>query len=435
MLNKVLLTFITRILTALLSVVNVLIGTNYLGVEGYGTISLIILGITIYLMIQNLITGPSIIYYISRFSSSSILLVSYLWTIISVVLFSGIIFISGQVENLFDTGIEIVPKGYEVHNILLAAGYGLMAIHLNVLLGKERIKAYNFIFLFQHLLASILLVFFYIILNKSEMYYYILSLYVSYFSAFILAFFLSLKFIEKLSLPSADEFKKMLRYGTLGQSANVFQLINYRLSYYLIDIFAGRASLGVFSAATQISEGLWIFGKSIATVQFAHLSNSNDTSYARNLSLRLLKFVSGITLLPLLILMVLPISFYTFLLGEDFTQVRSIIQLLALGTLVLSASMALSNYFSGTGWIGMNTRASGLGVIVSIAFGFALIPWIGIQGAAITSSLSYLVSFIYLIFRFNKQERIGWKDLVLTKRDLIESWNILLDKIQVRKTD
>ena len=54
----------------------------------------------------------------------------------------------------------------------------------------------------------------------------------------------------------------MLKYGILGQTANVFQLINYRLSYYLIDAFAGRASLGVFSAATQISEGLWIFGKS-----------------------------------------------------------------------------------------------------------------------------------------------------------------------------
>ena len=102
MLNKVLITFTTRILTAILSIVNVLIGTNYLGVAGYGTISLIILGISIYLMIQNLLTGASVVYFISKFKASAIFLISYAWAFISILLFTSIIFAFNHIGDLFN---------------------------------------------------------------------------------------------------------------------------------------------------------------------------------------------------------------------------------------------------------------------------------------------------------------------------------------------
>lgn len=433
MFNKVILTFGTRILTAVLSVVNVLIGTNYLGVEGFGTISLIVLGITIYLMIQNLITGSSIVYFISKFNPASILTLSYVWALISILLFGLLIVLVNYLGLYFNWSIEIVPAEYILHNILLAGGYGFMAIHLNILLGRERIKAYNFIFLFQHTLASLLLVLFFVILNKNDLFYYLISLYISYFSSFIVAFVFTRNYIKSFKLPTLIEFKSMLRYGILGQSANIFQLLNYRLSYYLIDIFVGRAALGVFSAATQISEGLWIFGKSIATVQFAHISNKNDVVYARNLSLRLVKFTGTITIFPLLVLMILPFKFYTTLLGDSFEQTGTVIRYLALGTLALTVSVILSTYFSGTGSISRNTRASGLGVIITILFGFTLVPLFGIIGAAATSSLAYLISLIYLLYFFNKEIKTKWRNWILTLSDFKDTLELIRMKIKKKK--
>lgn len=433
MFNKVILTFGTRVLTAVLSVVNVLIGTNYLGVEGFGTISLIVLGITIYLMIQNLITGSSIVYFISKFDPASILTLSYIWALISILLFGILIVLVNYFGQYFNWSIEIVPSKYVFHNVLLAGGYGFMAIHLNILLGRERIKAYNFIFLFQHTLATVLLVLFYVILKKADLIYYLISLYISYFTSFILAFTFTKNYIHAFKLPKPSEFKAMLRYGILGQSANIFQLMNYRLSYYLIDIFVGRSALGVFSAATQICEGLWIFGKSIATVQFAHISNKNDVVYSRNLSLRLVKFTGTITILPLFILMVLPFEFYTALLGDSFENTRSVIRYLSAGTLALTVSVILSTYFSGTGAISRNTRASGLGVIVTILSGFTLIPLFGINGAAITSSLAYLISLIYLLYYFNKEIKTKWRNWILTWRDFKDTIELIRFKIKKKQ--
>jgi len=434
MFNKVILTFSTRVLTALLSIVNVLIGTNYLGVEGYGTVSLIILGITIYLMIQNLITGSSIIYYISKFEPSSIVILSYLWVIVSIVIFAGIIFFTQIIGEAFHWSFEIVPTEYLWENILLATGYGLMAIHLNILLGRERIKAYNFIFFIQHLLATILLFIFFVVLEKDDIFYYLVALYISYFIAFISAFLFTIHYVKSLKLPSFKEFKSMIRYGILGQSANIFQLINYRFSYYLIDVFVGRASLGVFSAATQISEGLWIFGKSISTVLFARISNSGDIEYARNISLRLLKFTASITIIPLFVLIFMPESFYETLLGDDFVNVRTIIRLLSLGTLSLSASMILSQYFSGIGRIEMNTAGSGLGVVATVLLGLVLIPILGVKGAAIVNSISYLISLIFLIYHFNKETPVKFQNWLLSKEDIVESWSLISSKIKRKKS-
>ena len=122
MFNKVIITFTTRILTALLSVINVLIGTNYLGVEGYGTVSLIVLGITIYLMIQNLLTGSSIVFFISKINTSSIALMSYAWAAFSILFFTAIIFGFKYFGDLFSWSFEIVPNKFIWHNILLAVG-------------------------------------------------------------------------------------------------------------------------------------------------------------------------------------------------------------------------------------------------------------------------------------------------------------------------
>ena len=413
MFNKVIITFTTRVLTALLSVVNVLIGTNYLGVEGYGTVSLIILGITIYLMIQNLLTGSSIVFFISKIHTSSIALMSYAWAAISILIFISIVFVFKYLGELFSWSFEIVPSKYIWHNILLASGYGLMNIHLSMLLGRERIKAYNLIFLLQHLMATIMLTLYFVILGKDDIMYYLVALYISYFIAFLTAFIFTYSYLKNFQLPKWTEFKAMLRYGVLGQTANVFQLLNYRLSYYLIDIFIGRASLGIFSAATQISEGLWILGKSIATVQFARISNSVDFEYAKSMSIQLLKFTIVITSLPLIVFIFMPISWYTSFLGAEFSEVRSVIRWLSLGTLSLTASMLLSHYFSGIGKIVKNTIGSGIGVISTIIFGFSLIPFFGIKAAALVNSISYLTSFIYLITQFNKERKLKIKDFLV----------------------
>ena len=118
-----------------------LIYSNYLGAAGLGTIGLIVLSITIVLLLSNLV-NTSIIYFASRHSTGNLFWVSYIWSLVSV----GIAIIANQIVPIF-------PEEYTNDIYILSFMQSGIAIHLNVLLGKEKIKHYNIYSFLQSLLT------------------------------------------------------------------------------------------------------------------------------------------------------------------------------------------------------------------------------------------------------------------------------------------
>ena len=81
MIAKIINTVVIKVLLALLSIFLLLLNSNFLGAEGLGTIALIILEIAIYLLISNLVTGGSLVYYASRIRVTELFIISYTWMI------------------------------------------------------------------------------------------------------------------------------------------------------------------------------------------------------------------------------------------------------------------------------------------------------------------------------------------------------------------
>jgi O-antigen/teichoic acid export membrane protein len=78
---------------------------------------------------------------------------------------------------------------------------------------------------------------------------------------------------------------EMSKFGAWVQLANLAQLMNYRLSYYFIEWYAGRQPLGIYELGTKLSEVVWIFPKSICLVQYARLANNQDRNMRSSLLL------------------------------------------------------------------------------------------------------------------------------------------------------
>jgi len=85
MVNKVLGTIGSRILTAAISLGVIIITSKQLGAEAVGTISLIILGITIVQMINSFIGGPSLVYFTPRIDIYKLFAPSYIWAFITAI--------------------------------------------------------------------------------------------------------------------------------------------------------------------------------------------------------------------------------------------------------------------------------------------------------------------------------------------------------------
>lgn len=396
----------SKLFIAILSFVTLLLNSNTLGTSGLGTISLLVLSITIILLISNLVhTG--IIYFASRHPAFNLFIISYIWSFVSL----GIAFVVQKIFHLF-------PEDMAEDIYYLAFLQAGIVIHLNLFLGKEKIKTYNFFSILQSVLTVGALLFYFFVLEVKEVSSFIHALYLAYASCFFLSFFRVIPLLGKLEIyGNWLLFKETLLYGFYIQSANVFQLLNYRISYFILDAFAGRASLGLYSAGVQLSEALLLPGKSISTVQYARISAKKNQMYAVRVSLLFMKISVLLSTLGTLVLLLLPAEFFSFLLGEGFGEVKYTIIAMSLGILALSAEIVLSHYFSGTGRQKKNSISSLIGFLVTLIFAFLLIPRYGAIGAGITSSLTFISMLLYLLFQMKSHPGMSMRNLIPNESD------------------
>ncbi len=409
MLRKILGTAGTRLFTSIISFIVVIINARALGSEGVGEIALIVLGITIIMLISNFIGGGALVYLIPRHNTFQLFLPSYIWAFISASAGTYLL-------NLFN----LIPEKFVIHIFALSFIQALGSINMTFLLGKERIKEYNFISIIRFaVLISAMLIFFYVA-GRKETISYVYSLYFAFSLTFIISLSMTVKYVKSISLKGIGSvLRHILKYGSYVQFANLIQLMNYRISYYIIESYIGKAGLGIFDVGNKMSEGIWLVGKSVSMVQYSKISNTKSEKYSVELTVRFLKFVFAATLFALIVLLLLPESFFGFVFGKDFDNLHLIIQSLSAGIMAMSLSMILSHYFSGVGKHYHNTISSAIGLIFTLTVGFSLIPKTGIVGAGITASISYTASMLYQMTVFFKLTKVDAKMLTINKDDVL----------------
>ena len=120
MIKKILGTAIVRFFNAGIAFLIVIINSQYLGAENLGTISLIILGITIILQLNNFIGGGALIYLIPRLDNFKLFLTSYLWAFFSTMIGTYILFV-----------FQLIPIEYTYHIMFLSLLLSLLSHFLS----------------------------------------------------------------------------------------------------------------------------------------------------------------------------------------------------------------------------------------------------------------------------------------------------------------
>jgi O-antigen/teichoic acid export membrane protein len=408
MLKNILSTISTRILVALLTLIMVLVNARYLGAEKVGTIGLIILAIAILQLASNLVGGGALVYLVPRAQIMTLFLPSCGWALFTTALGTFLLNI-----------LHLIPSGYALHVFFLSLLLSLFTVNFMVLMGQERIRAYNIISLLQvGILFAILMIFFFGLRNREVM-AYLYGLYISYAFAFLTSFILILSsFKKKEILGSGKVLRELFHLGSVMQLGNILQFFNYRLSYYFIEFFLSRAAVGVYSVGVQLSESIWLIAKSIHLVQYTRISNEKNEDYAAKLTLDLVKISFILTLVSLTLLMVLLHLFFSMIFKPEFQQVPVIMYILAAGILTFSISIILSPYFAGMGKPIHNTISAAIGLVFTLVLSLLLIPKLKLPGAALAATIAYIASTVYQFIIFIRMTKLKPADFLLRKKDL-----------------
>jgi len=296
--------------------------------------------------------------------------------------------------------------------------YSLHEFNLNHFLGKEKVATYNWLFLIQILTQVSLMAVLIFALNLRTAKALLYSQLCGYSLATLIGWILLFPSMKHEGRdPLKDSMKEMLNYGTFMQLSTLVSTLNKRLSLYLLNTHCDEKSIGVYASGTQVTEGVNIVGQSIGLVEFSALSNTEKVQRTSLLTIRFMKLAILLTFTALLVICLLPTSFFEWVFSGEFSDIRSVILLMAPGIVFYSAHTVLANYFSGTGKPKYNLYASLIGLTVTLVSAFLLIPWMGIRGAAITTTLTYTSLFVYQWIVFRKHTRCRLTQLILDRDD------------------
>ena len=411
MLAKIIQTIFSKGIISIINFLVVMVTARYLGSEGRGHISIMFLNITVILLFNDIIGGSSLVYLTSKRNSYSLFVPA-----VAVGIFTGVLF-----PFLFQLYFHF-GKTELLYFVLLTLLSNLSSISNYFLNGFEKIKQNNLASISQSvaIISSLILEFF--LFNKFSVF--------SYYRALALGYSVNLA-ISSLALrgqfkPAAFSWKESLKviatYGLVGQAGNIFQLLNYRFCYYVLDGMNDTNShqnVGVFSTAASVSEAVWVIMNGIAMVQYATLSNKNDPKAAIEISLKLAKISFALSAFALLVLNILPETFFTFLFGKDFSGMKNYCLILAPGIAAAGLSGIYAHYFSARGDMKTSASAALVGLVITFACSFLLIPVFGPVGAAYTCLASYLASSLFLIFMFKIQSRSSFYDMFFKWKKLL----------------
>ena len=423
MFKKILGTGATRAVNVLTQLATLIMGTKLLGAAEWGKAFVAQTDITFLLIGIELIAGSGLVYFSPRKKTATLMKISYGWIafvmLIYVLLFSVLHFF----PNFFHT---IVPEGYAWLVLLMTFVYSLHEFNLNHFLGKEKVATYNWLFLTQILTQVSMMAVFIFALDLRTAKALLYSQLCGYSLATLIGWILLFPRLKREEPePLKDSLKEMLHYGAFLQLSMLVSTLNKRLSLYLLKTNCDERSLGVYASGTQVTEGVNIVGQSIGLVAFSALSNTENKQRASQLTLRFIKLSILLTFTALLVICLLPTRFFEWVFSGEFSDIRPVILLMAPGIVFFSAHTVLANYFSGTGKPRYNLYASLIGLSVTIVSAFVLIPWLGIRGAAITTTLTYTALFVYQWIVFHKQTGSRLVKLIPNQQD----WEWVKDEI------
>lgn len=380
----------------------VAIVSNFLGKEGVAEMGLIVLGISFILMINNVVGGSSMVYLSSRKSIFTLLIISYGWALFSTG-FMGIILY----------WFALVPIDYIEWILIIGFFECIFSIHNQFFIGKEMMKSHNFLKLIQKVSQVVLFLLIAISIQN-----FVFSLFLSYLIVLVLSVTHISKIVTDFRLEAPGKtFKVAFNYGLQIQASNIVQLLNYRLLYFFIEKTMGSV-LGIFIVAVQLSESLWIPSKALAIIQYGKVANEEKNKEHNMISFLFLKLSVVITLFLLIVLLLIPESWILQLFGKDISGTKPIILGLSLGVMSIAIAQTFSHYLSGKGKYSYLVKSALLGLLPLVLFGWWIVNEFGLVGAGVATSISYLISCIYLGNSFLKESGSSVRDFVISKEDV-----------------
>lgn len=383
--QKVLETFATRIVLMAIGLVSSVIVPKILGPEGMGIYASALALSDLGVQFGNLGLYASNTYSISQDKK---LLPSLLGNSLLVSCVIG--FVISIAILILERYTSIVP----VHGFLLVLTFVWIAfgiaymLFLHLLLGFQEVRSYNKIELLTKVinvaLILLLLLFGFVAVETV----YILNLMILMLSCYWvwrrLGHYSDITPIFSLSL-----LRQNIHYSFKTYIGWFFTFIALRSDIFIVQFFLGYAETGRYAIAVAMANIVYMLPVAAGTILFPKLSAMTDDNQKLAFSLKTAKYLALTMLILAFFAGFLAGPFIRLVYGQPYAISYPAFLWLLPGIVMLSVNTIFMNYFASTGMPRIAIYSPFLGAIVNVLINVQMIPYLGIVGASISSTITY----------------------------------------------
>ena len=412
-----------RVLSTVSNFLIALLLSRFLGPKIKGDATIILTTITFLVFFCSFVGGQALVYLVPRFRVENLVIPAYIWTI----LVAGISYVLIRHFGIF--------TWRRTFNICILSLLGSVTnIHASVLLAKQEIKKYNIVLLLPVVITLIGLGVNLLSDHDQSIYLYLYPLYIGYIIAAVLSFIYCHRFISfSLSTGIFDDLDTALKYGIGYQIFELFQLLNFRLYFYLLYHIQGASDLGLYSIGVSVLEVAWILGRSVSVIHYSDFSNHENEQLAVRKTLRYLKIVFVAGGLILLAIGLCPVGIYGMVFGESFMYVKYQVKWLFPGVLMYNLMLVIQSLYLSRASYGRLIFVQLVGLILAVSLCYILIPKYYFSGASAAASVSFCVCGVLMLLIFMKDYGIAMSRLLISGDDMLFINNVLKSFFTRRK--
>jgi len=414
--------FLSSLIIFLARFATSIIVARTLGVQGKGTYTLVLTISSLLVMLLDFGLASALTYLVASGQYQPRQILNFgLWMSLIIGITGSLIFYGIYSLYLYQSFLAGVPPIYIRWVLIFLPINILTSLYLAIILGLQNIFAYNLVNISRAVLNLIL-----IILSASIGYGLpgaIWSWLIANLCACLLVFWFLRKDIKLIVFSPGKLLESSLRYGIKSYPANLFTLFTYRLDSFFVNFYSGASSVGLYSTGVSSAELIWYIPNAISSTLFPK-SATLEKDVGAHLTARVCRQTLLITV-PLAIVfgiigrMLIPL-FY----GLDFIGAVIPFLLLLPGVVGMVLTKIIFANLSGSGKPQFATYSSILTFAVTIVLDIILIPIYDIAGAAIASTIAYLLGSFLSVFWFSQQTKIRWIQIIIpTRHDAIDIWD------------
>jgi O-antigen/teichoic acid export membrane protein len=226
----------------------------------------------------------------------------------------------------------------------------------------------------------------------------------------------------------------MVAFGLKAWSGNLLQYLNYRFDLFILNAYATRADVGIYSLAVSMTTLGWVLPNGLQTVLFPRTASvaaaaasgevsadEADESVARASRHSVVLAIPTAIVLVLMLVAGVPLLY-----GAKFHDTSTLGLLLLPGVLAIGFGKVLTAATTGRGYPKYALLTVTLVTPLTLVLYFVLVPAIGATGAAISSTISYVVTTIFSVIYLQRVSGLSLRRLTVPTRADLQDYVVAL---------